>query len=86
MKTIAQQLNVKKFPFRIRDENVNIIYSVNNDGHWCKYEFDEKDNLIYWEHSNGTIMNNRPKPVVELTLEQIATKFGIDVNNLKIKK
>jgi LysM repeat protein len=32
----------------------------------------------------GIVIDKRPK--VELTLEEIATKFGVDVNQLKIKK
>ena len=38
----------------------------------------------YWEsyYDNG----NEIQPITELTLEDIANKFGISVNNLKIKK
>jgi len=32
MKTIAQQLNVKDFPFCINDSNGNQIYFENSDG------------------------------------------------------
>tara|TARA_E500000305_G_C3830164_1_gene146960 strand:- start:189 stop:308 length:120 start_codon:yes stop_codon:yes gene_type:complete len=32
MKTIAQQLNVKGFPFKIRDKNGNEIYCETSDG------------------------------------------------------
>ena len=125
-KTIAQQLNVKDFPFRVKDENSNEIYfedlfgdwekqkfdSNNNriyyedlDGYWSKYEYDSNgneiyfedsngywekheydsnDNLIYYEDSTGTIEDNRPK--VELTLDEIASKFRIPASQLKIKK
>lgn len=33
MKTIAQQLNIKEFPFRIKDKNGNQIYFENSDGY-----------------------------------------------------
>ena len=32
MKTIAQQLNIKDFPFRIKDNNGNETYYENSDG------------------------------------------------------
>jgi hypothetical protein len=126
-KTIAQQLNVKKFPFVIKDSNGNMIYFENyngywfkreydsngneiycensdgywgkseydsngneiyyedSDGHWIKREYDSKGNVIYFEDSNGDVVDNRPKEI-ELTLDEIAAKFGIDVSQLKIKK
>ena len=126
MKTIAQQLNVTAFPFRIkdkdgkeiyyedsdgfwwkreRDANGNQIYFEDSDGFWCKresdangkviyyenstgfwqeYERDANGKEIYYEDSDGVIRDNRPKPV-ELTLEQIADKFGINVSQLRIK-
>lgn len=53
MKTIAQQLNIKKFPFRIKDENGNRIYGEDSDGYWSKQEFDSDGNRIYFENSYG---------------------------------
>ena len=87
MTTIAQQLKIKEFPFEIKDSNGNRIYFENSEGYWHKREYDSKGNCIYWEDSNGTITiyDLRPK-TVELTMDEIAKKFGIDVNNLKIKK
>jgi len=41
--------------------------------------------MIYYEDSKGKIIDNRPKKV-ELTLDEIAAKFGINVSQLKIKK
>ena len=32
-KTIAQQLNIKDFPFEIKDKNGNRIYLENSDGY-----------------------------------------------------
>ena len=127
MKTIAQQLNVKEFPFVIKDSNGQEIYYEDSDGYlykkeydsngneiyyenynrywskreydsngnqiyyensnryWYKKEYDSNGNLIYYEDSDGIIIDKRPKQV-ELTLDEIANKFGINVSQLKIKK
>lgn len=53
MKTIAEQLNVTKFPFRVKDSNGNLIYFEESDKHWAKYEHDSEGNVIYLENSNG---------------------------------
>ncbi len=52
METIAKQLNVKDFPFRIKDKNGNQIYFENSNGYWYKREYkDGKE--IYFEDSDG---------------------------------
>lgn len=107
MKTIAQQMNVTEFPFRIKDEkgneiyfetsngfwvkreydsNGNRIYGEDSDGNWYKQEYDSRGNIIYFEDSNSIIIDNRPKPVVEFTLEYIAKLAGVSVEQIKIKK
>ena len=53
MKTIAQQLNVKYFPFEIRDKNGNQIYYEDSNGYWVKKEYDSNGNEIYFEYSDG---------------------------------
>jgi len=53
MKTIAQQLNVKEFPFVIKDSQGNEIYFENSNGFWFKSEYDANNNEIYCENSNG---------------------------------
>ena len=53
MKTIAQQLNIKEFPFIIKDKTGNEIYSEDSNGFWYKNEFDSSGNEIYSEDSNG---------------------------------
>jgi hypothetical protein len=53
MKTIAKQLNVKDFPFVIKDKNNNEIYCETSTGYWCKREFNKNNNRIYYETSNG---------------------------------
>ena len=52
-KTIAQQLNVKDFPFTIKDSNNNQIYFEDSIGCWEKKEFDSNNNQIYFENSDG---------------------------------
>jgi len=125
--TIAQQLNVKDFPFEIKDKQGNQIYKEWSDGSWVKREYnangyqtrfedstgfwwkkeynansqsigfensdqywnksqyDANGNQIYFETSTGFIIDNRPKQV-ELTMDEIATKFGVDVSLIKIMK
>lgn len=82
--TIAQQLKIKEFPFEIRDSHGNCIYYENSRGNWFKSEYDARGNLIYYENSEGTIIDKRPK--TELTMDEIAAKFGVPVSQLKIKK
>jgi len=53
MKTIAQQLNVKDFPFIIKDKNGNPTYFEYSVGNWSKYEYDSNGNQIYFENSDG---------------------------------
>ena len=53
MKTISQQLNVKEFPFEIKDKNGNQIYFENSEGSWLKREFDSNGNEIYFLTSYG---------------------------------
>jgi len=105
MKTIAQQLKIKDFPFIIKDKagnsiyyeestglwskveydaRGNEIYFENSTGLWSKVEYDARGNEIYWENSDGKIIDNRPKQV-ELTLQEIADKMGIKVEQLRIK-
>jgi hypothetical protein len=52
MKTIAQQLNVTEFPFRIKDKKGNTIYYEDSDEFWVKYEYDSNGNQTYGETSN----------------------------------
>lgn len=83
--TIAQQLKVKDFPLIIKDSKGKYIYFETSDGFWYKNEYDTNGNRIYFEDSNGYIINNHPKSV-ELSMDDIASKFGVSVSQLKIKK
>ena len=126
-KTIAQQLNITKFPFEIKcekgnkiyyetsngywqkrqydekgnrvyledstgywgksqfDEKGNRVYYEYSTGYWVKFQYDEKGNRIYYENSNGNIVDFRPKQTVEITLDEIAKKFNIDISQIRIK-
>ena len=53
MKTIAQLLNVKDFPFTIKDRNGNEIYYEESNGYWYRREYDSNGNGIYYENYNG---------------------------------
>ena len=53
MKTIAQQLNIKNFPFEIKNDKGNIIYSEYSTGYWSKSEYDSNNNQIYFEDLDG---------------------------------
>lgn len=81
--TIAQYLGIKKFPFEIKDDNGNVIYSEDSNGYWYKKEFNTNGNVIYYEDYTGIIKNNRPKTVSEYTMEELTAKLGHD---FKIKK
>jgi len=86
-KTIAQQLNIKEFPFEIKDKegrvvyfedsnnfwvkreydlNDNYIYHESSSGYWVKREYDySNNNEIYYEDSDGEIMDKRPKQTTD---------------------
>ena len=61
MKTIAQQLSVKDFPFVIKDTKGNVIYFETSDGYWHKKVYDSNGNVIYLEDSEDQVVDNRPK-------------------------
>jgi YD repeat-containing protein len=78
------------------DENHNIIYRKDSNGFEIWQEYDENHNIIYrkdsegfedwtWYDSEGYKIPN-PNLVTEVTFDDIAKKFGVDVKNLKIKK
>jgi len=51
--TIAQFLNIKEFPFEIKNKAGSRIYYEDSDGYWFKSEYNENENEIYFEDSNG---------------------------------
>ena len=66
------------------DQNGKLIYYENSDGYWSKSERDQNGKEIYFQNSNGYIIDKRPK-IIELTLEEIADKLGLNVENIRIK-
>ncbi len=79
MKTIAEQLGITNFPFKIKNERGNEIYKEWEDGFWARWEFDEQGNYIYFENSYGRIIDNRPKPKTD------PNKMTIEINGKKFK-
>jgi len=53
MKTIAQQLKIKDFPFRINDKDGNAIYCEHSNGFWWEWEHDANGKVIYCGDSDG---------------------------------
>ena len=51
MKTIAEQLNIKTFPFTIMVDG-HRVYFENSDGFWWKQEYQD-GKCVYFEYSNG---------------------------------
>ena len=52
-KTIAQQLNIKEFPFKISDKSGNRTYFEDSLGYWWKREYDSDENETYYVDSDG---------------------------------
>ena len=76
------------------DERDNKIHYKSSDGFEYWKEYDESNNEIHYKSSDGIEFwydskgNEIPNPnlITELTLEQIAEKFNVKVENIKIKK
>jgi hypothetical protein len=77
MKTIAQQLNIKEFPFTIKDKDGNEIYFENLYKYWIRKEYDSNRNVTYWENSNGDIEDNRPKSCEGKIVEVDGVKYEL---------
>ena len=52
-KTIAQQLGITDFPFKIKDKNGNRIYYEQSNGYWSRYKYDSDGKERYYENSYG---------------------------------
>ena len=78
--TIAQQI---KWDFktngelRIKDKNGKLIYLEFSSGYWAKWERDTKGNVIYYENSDGDIIDNRPKTCENKVVEIDGEKFKL---------
>jgi len=53
MKTIAEQLNIKDFPFIIKDKQGRELYHEDSNGGWLRREYDSSGNEKYLENSDG---------------------------------
>jgi len=52
MMTIAEQIKVTEFLFRIKDSKGNLIYFETSYKYWIKREYDSNNNVIYYEDSD----------------------------------
>jgi hypothetical protein len=52
-KTIAEQLGVKTFPFKIYNDDNKLVYCENEKGYWGKTHYDDKGHNVYFENSKG---------------------------------
>ena len=68
MQTIAQQLNIKTFPFEIEVDGKQVYYE-NLKGYWFKREYQDGKE-VYCENSNGYITDNRPKSKAQAKVEE----------------
>jgi hypothetical protein len=59
--------------------NENEIYFEDSTGYWSKSEYDSKGNLIYFENSNGKLIDKRPNSEVQKAIE-LLTKEGLLVD------
>ena len=59
MQTIAQQLNIKTFPFEIAVDGKR-VYFENSDGFWVRREYQD-GKLVYYENSYGYWEKRRHK-------------------------
>lgn len=50
--TIAEQLNIKEFPFIIKDKNGRTTYCETRGRSWERHEYDSNGNITYYENSN----------------------------------
>ena len=80
MKTIAQQI---KWDFEsnglleIKGKDGRLIYLEDSSGHWAKREWDSQGKVIYYEDSDGCIIDLRPKPCEnkEIVIEGVKYKL-----------
>jgi len=81
MKTIAQTLGIKEFPFKIKNKKGNTIYLEDKNGYWEKKEYNLYENEIYYQNSDGEIIDNRfklEKPPVTESSSPITLQHCID--------
>ena len=66
------ELRVYKSHFCVYNSNGNEVYYEYISGYWRKHKFDEHGNELYFENSEGKVIDNRKKDItLRLTEEQI---------------
>jgi hypothetical protein len=61
----------------IKDKNGNLIYFEDSNGFWAKWEYDSQGKEIYYENSDGKIIDNRPKPCENKVVEIEGVKYKL---------
>lgn len=56
MQTIAEQLEIKDFPFLKKDKQGRIIYLEDENQFWVKFEYNSNGNLTKWQTSKAIII------------------------------
>jgi hypothetical protein len=51
--------------FEIRDKNDYRIYGEDSSRYWFKSKFDSNGDIIYFEDSNGAVVDNRTPEIIE---------------------
>ena len=62
---------------RLYDTTGNKIYNETSYGSWVKYEFDDNNNVVYYESSGGVIKDNRSFNDKVFIDEQSGKKFKL---------
>ena len=83
MKTIAQQLNIKSFPFEIEDSDGNGIYYEKSDGYWFRHEYDSNGNVIYYENSEIETIIELCDDIDGEALQYIIRSVGMEYQMLR---
>jgi len=65
------------------DENNNLVYYRNSDGFSFIAKFDGNNNQIYYKDSTGIIIDNKEKPIKELTMRELEILLGYEVKIIK---
>lgn len=56
----------------IRNKDNELIYTERSNQSWAKWELGSENETVYFEDSDGNIIDIRHKPSPELTLESLA--------------
>ena len=52
-KTIAQQLGITEFPFKVKNDKGNVIYMEYDEGDWVRWEYDSEGRETYYQNSHS---------------------------------